>query len=85
MWRFAAHRAKGQQIHSSLRLLNETGLTLLGRIEVRRKEFQSDETVESGVVGSVHIAHASFAELFEDCVVSNDRGDQGNLFCEEGG
>ena len=43
------------------------------------EEFERNKPVELGVLRLLHDTHAAFAELLEDFVMGNDRGDQGNL------
>ncbi len=40
--------------------------------QVIRKEFQSDEAAEFGILSFVHHAHPAATKLFDDAVVGND-------------
>ena len=55
----------------SLGLLHETLFGSGALAQVRREKFQRDGTVQAGVTGLIHNAHAATSELAEDLIVGD--------------
>ena len=60
-----------------LRLVDETLVGCFVGGEVMGQEFESNNAVESGVLGFVDDAHAALAELLSDVIMGNGPANHG--------